>query len=100
MRLHGVSMTTNIDNPLIAWEPENISLFHMCHRLRAQEIPVYFSTDTGPSIVFLTHSDYQDEVMNNISLLGLELDIIPGQIAGPATLLPSSNMLMDLDDLE
>ena len=100
MRLHGVSMTTNLDDPLIAWEPENISLFHMCHRLRAQKIPVYFSTDTGPSIVFLTHSDYQDEVMHNISLLDLGLDIIPGQIAGPATLLPSSYMFMDLDDLE
>jgi diphosphomevalonate decarboxylase len=98
MRLHGVSMTTNLDNPLIAWEPENISLFHMCHRLRDQEIPVYFSTDTGPSVVFLTHSDYQDEVMHNISLLDLELDIIPGKIAGPATLLPSSEKLIDLDD--
>ena len=100
MRLHGVSMTTNLSNPLIAWEPENILLFQMCHRLRAKNVPVYFSTDTGPSTVFLTHSDYQDEVMHNISLLDLELDIIPGQIAGPAKLLPSSDVLTDLDILE
>ena len=100
MRLHGVSMTTNLSNPLIAWEPQNILLFQMCHRLRAKNVPVYFSTDTGPSTVFLTHSDYQDEVIHNISLLELELDIIPGQIAGPAKLLPSSDVLTDLDILE
>ena len=100
MRLHGVSMTTNSSNPLIAWEPQNILLFQMCHRLRAKNVPVYFSSDTGPSTVFLTHSDYQDEVMHNISLLDLELDIIPGQIAGPAKLLSSSDALADLDILD
>ena len=100
MCLHGVSMTTNSPEPLIAWEPQNILLFQMCHQLRKKNIPVYFSTDTGPSTVFLTHSDYQDEVMHNISLLNLGLDIIPGQIAGPAKLLPSSDVLTDLDILE
>ena len=100
MCLHGVSMTTNSPEPLIAWEPQNILLFQMCHQLRKKNIPVYFSTDTGPSTVFLTHSDYQDEVMHNISLLNLGLDIIPGQIAGPAKLLPSSDVLTDLDIVE
>ncbi len=88
MRLHGVTMSAGREHALVAWEPENISLFHMCHRLRAKGVPVYFSTDTGPTTVFLTHADYQHEVMQSISALGLGVEIIPGHVAGPATLLP------------
>jgi diphosphomevalonate decarboxylase len=88
MRLHGVTMSADREQPLVAWEPENISLFHMCHRLRAKGVPVYFSTDTGPTTVFLTHADYQHEVMQSISALRLGVEIIPGHVAGPATLLP------------
>ena len=51
-------------------------------------MPVYFSTDTGPTTVFLTHVDYQIEVVESISKLGLGVDIICGSVAGPATLLP------------
>ncbi len=88
LRLHGVTAATGPKHALIAWEPENISLFHMCHRLRKKGVPVYFSTDTGPTTVFLTHEDYQLEVMESISALGLGVEIISGSLAGPATLLP------------
>ena len=88
LRLHGVTMSADPKHALVAWEPENISLFHMCRRLREKGVPVYFSTDTGPTTVFLTHADYQNEVTNSISRLGLGVEIIPGSVAGPATLLP------------
>ncbi|HCU97924.1 MAG TPA: GHMP kinase [Chloroflexi bacterium] len=87
MKLHAVSMTTTNNYPLIAWEPENIPLFHMCHRLRSQNIPVYFSIDTGPSIVFLTHTKHQETVMENINMLKLNVEIIPSKIGGPAKLI-------------
>ncbi len=88
LRLHGVTMSAGSEHALIAWEPETVSLFHMCHRLRENGVPVFFSTDTGPTTVFLTHVDYQHEVMDSISTLGMGVEIFSGRVAGPATLLP------------
>ncbi len=88
LRLHGVTLSAWNEQAMFAWEPENISLFRLCHRLRKKGVPVYFSTDTGPTTVFLTHVDYQIEVVESISKLGLGVDIICGSVAGPATLLP------------
>ncbi|MDP6792487.1 MAG: hypothetical protein QF660_00365 [Anaerolineales bacterium] len=88
LRLQGVTLSARNEQAMFAWEPENISLFQLCHRLRKKGVPVYFSTDTGPTTVFLTHADYQIEVAESISKLGLGVDIICGSVAGPATLLP------------
>ncbi|MFW5881987.1 MAG: hypothetical protein ACOCTP_05670, partial [Roseicyclus sp.] len=54
IRLHGITMSGSRENKIFAWEPENIPLFRLCNRLREQGVPVYFSTDTGPTTVFLT----------------------------------------------
>ena len=59
IRLHGVTMSGSLENKLFAWEPENIALFRLCNDLRDAGAPVYFSTDTGPTTVFLTHRDHE-----------------------------------------
>lgn len=87
MRLHGVTMSGSRENKLIGWEPENITLFRMCNDLRARGVPVYASTDTGPTVVFITHRDHEDAVVSAIDALGLGLETVRGQIAGPATLI-------------
>lgn len=86
MRLHGVTMSGSLENKLIGWEPENIALFRMCNDLRSSGVPVYCSTDTGPTAVFITHRDYEDAVVAAIERLGLDLETIRGRIAGPARL--------------
>ena len=88
LRLHGVTMSAGLEDALIAWEPETISLFHMCHRLRENGVPVFFSTDTGPTTVLLTHADHQHDVIESISTLGMGLEVLSGRVGGPATLLP------------
>ncbi len=91
MRLHGVTMSGSRENKLIGWEPENIALFRMCNDLRAEGVPVYASTDTGPTVVFMTLKDYADAVVAKIASLNLGIDIIRGGIGGPA-------QLVDLDE--
>lgn len=86
IRLHGVTMSGRRENKLFAWEPENIALFRMCNDLRAAGVPVYCSTDTGPTAVFLTHKDHEAAVVAAIHCLGLGLEVVQGRIAGPAHL--------------
>ena len=88
IRLHGVTMSGSRENKLFAWEPENIPLFRMCNNLRSEGVPVYFSTDTGPTTVFLTHKDHEEALIERIHALDLGLEIVRGKLGGPAELVP------------
>lgn len=94
MRLHGITMSGSMENKLVGWEPENIALFRMCNDLRSAGVPVYCSTDTGPTAVFITHREYEDAVVATISGLGLEA--IRGRVAGPARLVDVAQARRDL----
>jgi len=87
MRLHGVTMSGSREHKLIGWEPENIAIFRMCDELRTRGVPAYASTDTGPTVVLLTHRDHEDAVVAAVAALGLGLESVRGRIAGPATLI-------------
>jgi diphosphomevalonate decarboxylase len=87
MRLHGVTMSGSREHKLIGWEPENIALFRMCDTLRTQGVPVYASTDTGPTVVLITHRDHAATVSAAVSALELGLESVSGRIGGPATLI-------------
>lgn len=84
IHLHAVTMTGGVEHKLFAWEPENITLFRLCDDLRAQNIPVYFSTDTGPTMVLLTHAKHVDAIVQQIHHAGF--DAIPGGIGDGAML--------------
>lgn len=88
MRLHGVTMSGGDDYKIIGWEPENIQLFRMCNTLRAQGVPVYCSTDTGPTAVFMLHRAHVDVVTHAIRTLLPDVPIIHGKIGDTARLLP------------
>ncbi len=87
MRLHGVTMSGSREQKIIGWEPENITLFRLCNDLRARGIPVYASTDTGPTVVFITHRQYTPDVTAAIADLGLGLESVVASIGGPARLI-------------
>ena len=84
IRLHAITMTAGRENKLFAWEPENITLFRMCNDLRDEGIPVYFSTDTGPTTVLITHRRHRDAVARRVRSLDLGLEAIGGGLGGPA----------------
>ena len=87
MRLHGVTMSGSREHKLIGWEPENIAIFRMCDELRARGVPVYASTDTGPTAVLITHRDHEEGVGAAGGALGLGLEAGRGRIGGPAALI-------------
>lgn len=84
IQLHAVTMTGSEDDKIFAWEPENLTIFRACNALRAQGVPVYASTDTGPTVVLLTHRRHVDQVASRMWALGF--DAIEGDIGGPAHL--------------
>jgi diphosphomevalonate decarboxylase len=97
MRLHGVTMSGSMENKLVGWEPENIALFRMCNELRASGVPVYCSTDTGPTAVFITGREHEDALIAAIEGLGLGLEAVRGRVAGPAQLVDEAAALRELD---
>jgi phosphomevalonate decarboxylase len=96
IRLHGVTMSGSMENKIFGWEPENIHLFRMCNQLRAQGTPVYCSTDTGPTAVFITGREHEDAVAAAIEGLGLGLEVVRGRVAGPAHLVDEQAALAEL----
>jgi diphosphomevalonate decarboxylase len=87
MRLHGVTMSGSRGHKIIGWEPENIAIFRMCDALRGSGVPVYASTDTGPTVVLITSREHEDAVVSAVADLGLGLETVRGRIAGPAALI-------------
>jgi len=81
IRLHGVTMSGTLGAKIIAWEPENITLFRLCNALRAEGVPVFYNTDTGPTTVFLTDTDHVSSVVDALGSAGFET--IAGRLAGP-----------------
>jgi diphosphomevalonate decarboxylase len=96
IRLHGVTMSGSRENKIFAWESENIPLFRLCNTLRSEGIPVYFSVDTGPTTVFLTHKDHEGIVVSRIESLDMGFEVIRGQIAGPAEIIDVAQAMEEL----
>ncbi|MGQ9814538.1 MAG: GHMP kinase, partial [Candidatus Roseilinea sp.] len=94
IQLHAVTMTGSEDDKIFAWEPENLTIFRACNALRAQGVPVYASTDTGPTVVLLTHRKHVDQVASRMRALGF--DAIEGDIGGPAHLVDVSQARAEL----
>lgn len=100
MRLHGITMSGGDAYKIVGWEAENITLFRMCNDLRAAGVPVYCSTDTGPTAVFMLAKRDEDRVAAAIESLLPGYDIIRGQVAGPAELLDvnAAKQLLKMND--
>jgi diphosphomevalonate decarboxylase len=77
--LHGVTMSGGNESKIFAWEPENLTLFRLCDDLRAEGVPVYFSTDTGPTMVLLTAAADMPHIAARVR--GLGFDCVEGDIA-------------------
>jgi diphosphomevalonate decarboxylase len=89
-------MSGSREQRIIGWEPENITLFRLCNDLRARGIPVYASTDTGPTVVFITQREYAPAVTAAIADLGLGLETVIAPIGGPAHLISVEEALAEL----
>jgi phosphomevalonate decarboxylase len=76
----------------VYWQPDTIAVFNAVRELRSEEeIPVYFSTDTGASVYVNTTADHADAVEEAVAAVGVDTDV--WEVGGPAEILPESQAL-------
>ncbi len=75
----------------VYWQPRTIEIFNTVRELRKDDIPVYFSVDTGASVYVNTTEKYTDEVESAIADCGVETRV--WEVGGPAQILDSNQSL-------
>ena len=76
----------------VYWQPRTIEIFNAVRRVRTEEdVPVYFSTDTGASVYVNTTADHVAEVESAVEDCGVETRI--WEVGGPARVLDGSEAL-------
>ncbi|QLG50720.1 phosphomevalonate decarboxylase MvaD [Natrinema halophilum] len=76
----------------VYWQPATLAIFNRVRELREEEdIPVYFSTDTGASVYVNTTDEYAEEVEAEISDCGVSTTT--WNVGGPARLLDEDDHL-------
>jgi diphosphomevalonate decarboxylase len=97
--LHSVAMTAPHEQKIIAWEPVTLKIMHHINKLQREGHNVYYSIDTGPSVVLLTQKSEKDEIMNEMKSLVPEYEVISGKIGSPSKLLtPNSQEAKKLEE--
>ncbi|MBN2156277.1 MAG: hypothetical protein JW776_09550 [Candidatus Lokiarchaeota archaeon] len=96
--LHQISNTA--DFGLTYWNDKTRELMNYADQMKKKGIPVYYTIDTGPSVVFLTQKKYEDQIIQDLHLqFKLSSKIFRGSVAGPSKLIPpNSNLIHLLDD--
>jgi len=75
----------------VYWQPRTIAVFNAVRELRTEDVPVYFSTDTGASVYVNTTAGYVDEVEAAVADCGVETEV--WEVGGPARILDGSAAL-------
>ena len=76
----------------VYWKPETIAVFNAVRELRDEEdVPVYFSTDTGASVYVNTTAEYAERVEERVAEVGVETEV--WELGGPARVLSESKAL-------
>jgi phosphomevalonate decarboxylase len=76
----------------VYWQPRTIEIFNTVRELRSEEdIPVYFSVDTGASTYVNTTEEHVDRVEAAIADCGVETRV--WQVGGPAKVLDEDDAL-------
>ncbi len=97
--LHHITITAREDN-IIAWKPDTLKIMIKTRELREKNnYHVYYSIDTGPSVVLITLRDEKKEIIEELNSIIPQYDIIEGSIAGPSKLLnPKSSEAKKLEE--
>jgi phosphomevalonate decarboxylase len=76
----------------VYWQPRTIEVFNAVRGLRREEdVPVYFSVDTGASVYVNTTEAHVDAVEAAVAACGVETAV--WEVGGPATLLDADAAL-------
>jgi phosphomevalonate decarboxylase len=69
--LHGITMTGV--GEMMLWRPETVSVIMKVRKMREEEIPAFFSIDTGATVYVNTFPDRVSEVKSALEELGIEI---------------------------
>jgi phosphomevalonate decarboxylase len=69
LNLHASTMTGKAH--MILWEPETLHIIREVQKMRSEDIPAWFSVDTGPSVFVNTSTEYVEKVANRLRKLGI-----------------------------
>ena len=76
----------------VYWQPATLAIFNRVRKLREEEdVPVYFSTDTGASVYVNTTEEHADLVEEEIADCGVSTTV--WDVGGPAKLLDEEKHL-------
>jgi phosphomevalonate decarboxylase len=75
----------------VYWQPRTLAVFDAVRSLRADGVPVFFSTDTGASVYVNTTVDHVDRVESAVADCGVETRV--WEVGGPAEVRPESDAL-------
>jgi phosphomevalonate decarboxylase len=76
----------------VYWQPRTIEVFNAVRKLREEEdVPVYFSVDTGASVYVNTTADHVDRVESTVADCGVDTRV--WEVGGPARVLDESKAL-------
>lgn len=75
----------------VYWQPRTIEIFNTVRELRDEDIPVYFSVDTGASVYVNTTSEYVDRVESAVADCGVDTRV--WRVGGPAEIVGENEAL-------
>lgn len=68
LNLHAITMTGK--SRMVLWEPETVKIIHEVVKMRREELAVWYSVDTGPSVFINTFTKNANEVAQRLHQLG------------------------------
>jgi len=76
----------------VYWQPRTLEIFNAVRQLREEDdVPVYFSVDTGASVYVNTTAEYVDRVADVVGDCGVETRV--WEVGGPARVLGADEAL-------
>ncbi|MHA1753870.1 MAG: diphosphomevalonate/mevalonate 3,5-bisphosphate decarboxylase family protein [Candidatus Helarchaeota archaeon] len=100
LALHSVSMTAKLryHKKFFAWTYDTLKIMSCIEKIPG----VYYSIDTGPSVVLLTLINNKNKVIKRIKELNQNFNLSEGKIAGPSKIIDENSFEANLikEDIE
>lgn len=79
LNLHAITMTGK--SHMILWEPDTLRVIKEVIQMRDENIPAWYSIDTGPSVFINTYKENSETVVKRLHEIGFK-DVIVSEVGG------------------
>ena len=83
LNLHAITMTGK--SHMVLWEPETVRVIKEIIRMREENIPGWYSIDTGPSVFINTFNENSETIAKRLREIGFT-DVIMSKVGGKPSL--------------